>query len=97
MKQMKKLQKALGIGALVFVFIYLSAIVITVKSRIEQNDRPPVITSQRSIEKERHLLLPELLLPMAILLVLAASYLIVRRRNEKLYAKLDDDIDDDDT
>ena len=95
MNRMKKLQKALGIGALVFVFLYLSAVVITVKSRIEHGDRPPVIVSQQTIEKERHLLLPELLLPMAILLALAASYLIVKRRNEKTYAKLDDDIDDD--
>jgi hypothetical protein len=41
--------------------------------------------------------LPELLLPMAILLALAGSYLIVRRRNERLYEKLDDDIDEGDT
>ena len=94
---MKKLQKILGLGALVFVFIYLSAIVITVKSRIEDKDRPPVMVSQHSIEKERHLLLPELLLPMAILFALAGSYLIVRRRNERLYEKLDDDIDEGDT
>jgi hypothetical protein len=94
---MKKLQKALGFGAVLFVFIYLSAIVVTVKSRIEKNDRPTVVESQRSIERERHLLLPELLLPMAILLALAGSYLIVRRRNERLYEKLDDDIDEGDT
>ena len=96
MNQMKKLQKALGIGAVIFVCIYLGAIVVTVKARIERSDRPPVIEAQRSIEKERHLLLPELLLPMAILLALAASYLIVKRRNDRIYSKLDDDIDEDD-
>lgn len=91
---MNRLQKMLGIGALVFVFVYLFAVVITVQSRIDSKERPAVIEAPRTIEEERHLLLPELLLPMGILLVLAASYLIVKRRNEKTYETLDDEIDE---
>jgi hypothetical protein len=94
---MNRLQKVLGIGALVFVFVYIGAVVITVQSRIDSQERPAVIEAPRTIEEERHLLLPELLLPMGILLVLAASYLIVKRRNEKIYENLDDDIDETNT
>jgi NADH:ubiquinone oxidoreductase subunit 6 (subunit J) len=97
MKKMNRLQKILGIGAVVFVFVYIGAVVITVQSRIDNKVRPVLIEAPRTIEKERHLLLPELLLPMGILLVLAASYLIVKRRNEKIYENLDDDIDETNT
>jgi NADH:ubiquinone oxidoreductase subunit 6 (subunit J) len=93
-KKLNRLQKILGIGAVVFVFVYIGAVVITVQSRIENKEGPALIEAPRTIEKERHLLLPELLLPMGILLVLAASYLIVKRRNEKTYENLDDDIDE---
>jgi uncharacterized membrane protein affecting hemolysin expression len=46
------------------------------------------------MEQERHLMLPELMLPMAILLTLAGCYLLVRRRNQKTYQHLDDDIEE---
>ena len=94
MNKMNKLQKWLGIGTIVFVLVYLGAIVITVQSRIQEQDRITAIESSRAIEEERHLVLPELLLPMGILLTLAASYLIVKRRNARNYERLDDDIDE---
>ena len=89
------LPKWLGIGAILFVMIYLGAIVITIQTRIEVDERPTLIESSRAIETERHLILPELLLPMGILLALAISYLVVRRRNLKTYMRLDEDMDDD--
>ena len=58
------------------------------------NERLTAIESSKAIEAERHLVLPELLLPMGILLTLAASYLIVKRRNARNYDRLDDDIDE---
>jgi hypothetical protein len=88
------MQKVLSVGAVVFVCVYIVAVVVTVQSRIHSKERPVVIEAPRTIEEERHLLLPELLLPMGILLTLAASYLIVKRRNEKIYENLDDDIDE---
>ena len=90
----KKLQRWLGIGAIVFVIIYMGAVVLTVQSRMREHERPTIIESTQVREQERHLMLPELLLPMAILLALAGSYLVVRRRNQKLYERLDDDVDD---
>ena len=96
MNNTKKLQRWLGIGAILFVLVYIGAAVFTVQSRIRQGERPLVIESTRAVEQERHLLLPELLLPMGILLTLAASYLIVRHRNQKTYRHLDDELDEDD-
>ncbi len=94
MKDAKKLQRWLGIGAIVFVIMYIGAVVLTVQSRMREHERPTIIESTQVREQERHLMLPELLLPMAILLALAGSYLVVRRRNQKLYERLDDDVDD---
>jgi hypothetical protein len=94
MKDGKKLQRWLGIGAIGFVIIYMGAVVLTVQSRMREHERPTIIESTQVREQERHLMLPELLLPMAILLALAGSYLVVRRRNQKLYERLDDDVDE---
>ncbi|MCG6911778.1 MAG: hypothetical protein LJE94_16885 [Deltaproteobacteria bacterium] len=93
MNKMNKLQKWLGIGTIVFVLIYVGAIVITIQSRIQERERVSMLESSRPLEAERHLILPELLLPMGILAVLAGSYLLVKRRNAKNYERLDDDID----
>lgn len=96
MKDAKKLQRWLGIAAILFVFLYMGAVFLTVKSRLHDEARPTVIESARAMEQERHLMLPELLLPMGILLTLAGAYLLVRRRNQKTYQRLDDDLEADD-
>jgi len=96
MNAAKKLQRWLGIGAIVFVIIYMGAVALTVRSRMHDGSRPTAIESERAMEQERHLVLPELLLPMGILLTLAGSYLIVRRRNQRAYDRLDDDLEEDD-
>jgi len=90
----KKLQRWLGIGAIVFVIIYIGAVVLTVQSRMRDHAQPTAIESAQVREQERHLMLPELLLPMAILLALAGSYLVVRRRNQRRYDRLDDDVEE---
>ena len=96
MNDTKKLQRWLGIGAILFVLVYMGAVFLTLQSRIHDDARPTVIESARAMEQERHLILPELLLPMGILLTLAGCYLLVRRRNQKTYQRLDDEVDEDD-
>ena len=95
MNDTKKLQRWLGIGAILFVLVYMGAVFLTIQSRIHDDARPTVIESARAMEQERHLMLPELLLPMGILLTLAGCYLLVRRRNQKNYQRLDDEVDED--
>ena len=96
MNDTRKLQRWLGIGSILFVFVYMGAVFLTVRSRVRDETRPTVIESARAMEQERHLMLPELLLPMGILLTLAGCYLLVRRRNQKTYQRLDDDVEEDD-
>ena len=91
MSDTKKLQRWLGIGAIIFVFVYIGAVVLTIQYRGRQEARPTLIESARAMEQERHLVLPELLLPMGILLALAGCYLLVRRRSLKIYRHLDDE------
>ena len=94
MHEMTKLQKWLGIASVVFVIIYLGAAILTIRSRIDNRRQPTTIEATSNIEKERHLLLPELLLPMGILLALSVSYLIVKRRNARAYERLDEAVDE---
>jgi hypothetical protein len=94
MNDTKKLQRWLGIGAILFVLVYIGAVYYTIQSRGHREARSTVIESARAMEQERNLLLPELLLPMGILLMLAGCYLIVRHRNQKTYQRLDDDVED---
>ncbi len=96
MNDTKKLQRWLGIGAILFVLVYIGAVYYTIQSRGHREARPTMIESARAMEQERNLLLPELLLPMGILLTLAGCYLIVRHRNQKTYQRLDDELDEDD-
>ena len=96
MNDTKKLQRWLGIGAILFVLVYIGAVYYTIQSRGHREARSTAIESARAMELERNLLLPELLLPMGILLTLAGCYLIVRHRNQKTYQRLDDELDEDD-
>ena len=96
MNDQKKLQRWVSIGAILFVIVYIGAVILTVQFRSRPEKRPTALESARAMEQERHLVLPELLLPMGILLTLAGSYLIVRRRNQKTYQRLDDDLDEAD-
>lgn len=84
------LQKWLGVGAILFVVIYIGAVALTLRARLDTADRPAVIASAAHREQERHLVLPQLLLPMGIVFVLAVSYLLVRRRSLSKYRRLDD-------
>ena len=96
MNNTKKLQRWLGIAVILFVLVYMGAIFLTIQSHLRDEVRPTVIESARAMEQERHLMLPELLLPMGILLTLAGCYLFVRRRNLKAYERLDDDLEETD-
>jgi NADH:ubiquinone oxidoreductase subunit 6 (subunit J) len=96
MNDTKKLQRWLGMAAILFVLVYVGAVFLTLQSRLHDQARPTMIESARAMEQERHLMLPELLLPIGILLTLAGCYLFVRRRNQKAYQRLDDDLEETD-
>ena len=87
---MSRFEKRLIIFAILFVTVYMGAIVITIKSRMEVRDRTTRIESTLPTEEEGRLLLAELLPPMAVLFTLSVCFIIAKKKREKKYDKLDE-------
>ena len=80
---MTKFEKKLVVFAIVFVAIYIGAVVITVRSRMVDQERITRIESAEPGPAEGRLMLAELLLPMLILLTLTVSFIIVKKQRAK--------------
>ena len=92
---MSKLEKRIILFAVVFVIVYLGAIVMTVQSRRATPEKTVRIESAAPVvEEEARLMLAELLLPMAVLSTLSICFVLARRRRSKEYHKLDDPDED---
>ena len=87
---MTKFEKKLVIFALIFVVIYLGAAVKTINTRINKEDRVERLESTKISPAEGRLLMAELFLPMAILLTLTVSFIIVRKQRAKKMEQLDE-------
>ncbi len=88
---MSKFEKRLCVLALVFVAVYLGAVVVTLHSRMDgQTQTAQRIESEQVRPAEGRLLLVELFLPMAILLTLTVSYIVVRKTRAKKALLLDE-------
>ena len=88
---MSKLEKRIILFAVLFVTVYIGAIVATLKSRMETTHTVPRLESAAPvIEEEAPLALAELLLPMGVLLALAVCFLAAKKKREKVYKKLDE-------
>jgi len=92
---MSKLEKRIILCAIIFVIIYLGAIVVTIQSRSAVHEKATRIESAVPVPKEEsRLMLAELLLPMAVLAALSICFILAKRRRSREYHKLDD-MDDD--
>jgi len=92
---MSKLEKRIILCAIIFVIVYLGAIVMTIQSRRAVHEKATRIESAVSVTKqESRLMLAELLLPMAVLSALSICFILAKRRRSREYHKLDD-VDDD--
>jgi hypothetical protein len=92
---MSKLEKKIILVAIIFVAVYLGAIVLTLQSRRAAYEKTTRIESAVAVpEEEAPLMLAELLLPMAVLSTLAICFILAKRRRIRLYRKLDDTDDD---
>ena len=87
---MSKFEKRLCIFALMFVALYLGAVVLTIHSRIDKADKIERIESMALTPEKSQLMLVELLLPMLILLTLTVCFIIVRKTRAKKALLLDD-------
>ncbi len=90
---MSRLEKRLIAGALVFVVIYLGAAALTIHDRMTADREEARIESAEPLREERHLMMAELLLPMLILFTVAFSYLLLKKKREKVAARMDEDQD----
>ena len=80
---MSKFEKRLVVFALVFVAIYLGAAVITIHTRITEEDTIQRFESPNLTPAEGQLLIAELFLPFMILFTLAICFIIVRKQRVK--------------
>ena len=88
---MSKLEKRIILFAILFILIYLGAIVVTLQSRKATLQKTTRIESAVAVpEEEAPLMLAELLLPMAVLSTLTLCFILARRRRSRIYQKLDD-------
>lgn len=88
---MSKLERRIILFAVIFVAIYLGAIVMTLQSRKATHQKTTRIESAVAVpEEEARLMLAELLLPMAVLSTLAICFILAKRRRSRTYRRLDD-------
>ena len=92
---MSRFEKRLVIFALVFVVIYLGAAVVTINTRINQEDRIERLESTKISPAEGRLLMAELFLPMAVLFTLAVCFIVARKQRAKKILQLDDELDEE--
>ena len=81
--EMSKFEKRLCIFAVVFVAIYIAAMVITVHSRVSNPEKITRIESVDPGEGEGQMMLAELFLPMAIFFTVAVCFIMVKNKRSK--------------
>ncbi len=88
---MSKIEKRLSIFAILFVVIYIGAVVLTIHSRVNKEERITRIESAEPAPGEGHLMLAELFLPMLLLLTITVCFLIVKKKRSKAELALEQD------
>jgi hypothetical protein len=92
---MSKFEKRLILFAIGFVVIYLGAAVVTLQHRFGQSEAPPLrYESEVPTRAEGRLGMAELLLPMLVLLTLAVTYAVVKKKRAAQMAQLDESEDE---
>ena len=92
---MSRLEKRLIAAALVFVVLYLGAVSVTIHHRMTADRNADLkFESAEPLREERHLMMAELLLPMLILLAVAVSFILVKKKRQKVAARMDEDSDE---
>ena len=86
-----KFEKKLIAFALVFVAIYLGAAVITIHTRITEDDRIQRIESPDLSPAEGQLLIAELFLPFMVLFTLTICFIVVRKQRAKKLLKMEEE------
>ena len=91
---MTKFEKRLCVFAILFVAIYIGAIVVTIHTRVSTEEKITRIESVGPVEGEGPIMLAELFLPMLILLTVTVCFIIVRKRRAKAVLTLEETDDE---
>ena len=92
---MTKFEKRLSLLVICFVIVYLAAAGLTVHKRITRTDRTIRIESTGPPPGESEMMLAELFLPMLIVLTVAVSFVVVRRKRAASLEALDESEDEE--
>ena len=87
---MNKFEKRLCIFAIVFVAIYIGAVVLTIHSRMREVEKIARIEALEPGQGEGQMMLAELLLPMSIFFALTVCYIIVKKRRSSAMLSLEE-------
>jgi hypothetical protein len=79
---MRRIEKRVCIASLIFVAIYLGAIIMTLNSRTENPSTEPKLESAELDAATRHVVLAEVLPPMLVLLTLTICFVLVRKKQQ---------------
>ena len=77
-----------------FVVIYLGAAIVTINTRLNQEDRIERLESTKITPTEGRLLMAELFLPMLIFFTLTVCFIVVREQRAKKRLLLDEPTED---
>ena len=91
---MSRFEKRLCVFAILFVAVYLGAIVLTIHTRVVTKEKITRIESVGPVEGEGQMMLAELFLPMLILLTVTVCFIIVRKRRAKAVLALEETDDE---
>ena len=86
---MNKFEKRLCIFAILFVAIYIGAVVLTIRSRVREVDKVTRIEALEPGPGEGQVMLAELLLPMLIFFTLTVCFIIAKKRRSKAMLSLE--------
>ena len=87
---MNKFEKRLCILAILFVGIYIGAVVLTIHSRVRREEKITRIETLEPGPGEGQMMLAELLLPMLIFFTITVCFLIVKKKRSKAMLSLEE-------
>lgn len=92
---MNKFEKKVFIAALIFVIVYLGAIILSINSKTDRKDITTKIESVQIKPEERTFVLAELLLPVAIIFIMAICFILIKKKNARTIIMSDEEEDED--
>ena len=92
---MNKFEKKVFIAALIFVIIYVGAIILSINSKTDKKVVTTKIESVQIKAEERTFVLAELLLPVVIIFIMAICFVLIKKKNARTIIMSDEEEDEE--